>query len=122
MGFQVRGPTLAAGARTRRQGKTGFSSRVSPGEAVLAQRRSGQRCIHGKRVISGHHTLGKLDQQRPYPQAREGVVRDLTRAGSRSDVKARGFKVRAINSLRINVAHARTLAATTISMTDAHYI
>ena len=34
MGFQVRGPTLAAGARTSRQGKTGFSSRVSPGEAV----------------------------------------------------------------------------------------
>ena len=106
MGFQVRGPTLAAGARTRRQGKTGFSSRVSPGEAVLAQRRSGQRCIHGKRVISGHHTLGKLDQQRPYPQAREGVVRDLTRAGSRSDAKARGFKVRAKgNQVKILVSH-----------------
>ena len=76
---------------------------------MLAQRRSGQRCIHGKRVISGHHTLGKLDQQRPYPQAREGVVRDLTRAGSRSDVKARGFKVRAKgNQVKILVSHIMT--------------
>ena len=77
---------------------------------MLAQRRSGQRCIHGKRVISGHHTLGKLDQQRPYPQAREGVVRDLTRAGSRSDVKARGFKVRAKgNQVKILVSHITPL-------------